>query len=259
MLSFNNGVFLLDTCEFVRDPEQDLRTNDRVARHYIASDLNIDNTDTPLLDAVVRYQMSEDCYEFLKIMIGRLFFKVGEHDSWQVLPMLYGYSGTGKSTLIGVIQEMFARDSIGIISSTHEPIFGLESIYEKELIICDNAPKEMSKVLSQQLWESMVMGENVLISRKRKPTISKDWEVPMIWAGNNIPDYEDTLAPKLMLFKFHTLVPTRIGDTGLKARIIETELPSIVYKCITSYKNAVEQHANSSVWQWCPREMRNNQ
>lgn len=219
LLAFDNGVLLLSTAEFVTEPADDPRTRGKVARHHISAALDPLHTQTPLMDALVCFQMSKEAYSFLRVMLGRLFFAVGQRDRWQVMPFLYGDSNTGKSTLLNVIKAMFSVEGIAIMSSNTEGTFGLESKHDRELLMFCDTPKEMSRVLNQQTWQSMVSGEAVEIPRKHQTALQRvNWKVPMVWASNYIPDYKDSagaVARRIMVFKYRTYVPSDLRDTTL--------------------------------------------
>lgn len=107
LLAFDNGVLLLPTCEFVRDPASDPRTHGRVAWHHIEGELNIEEEDpqTPLMDQLVLRQMSSEKYEEMLRVFGRLLVEDG-WEGWERIPCLRGVTMTGKSCMQQVMVAM---------------------------------------------------------------------------------------------------------------------------------------------------------
>jgi hypothetical protein len=87
LLSFSNGVLLLQDARFVAYPETaaypDFELEGRIARNHIAAPYT-GSTATPLLDRILSAQLSGEVTETLMVLIGRLLFLIGERDSWQV-------------------------------------------------------------------------------------------------------------------------------------------------------------------------------
>jgi energy-coupling factor transporter ATP-binding protein EcfA2 len=261
LLAFDNGVMLLRECEFVEYPG-DARTIGKCARHHIPAKFDGGSVDTPLFDSLVKYQMSNEVYAMLQVMIGRLFFRAGELDNWQVMLFLYGDSGTGKSTLVNIIKAMFSPTAIAAISNNMEKVFGLEGKHDKEILMGFDTPKNMQNVLDQQMWQSMVSAEDIQIPRKNQRAISVPWKVPMVWASNLIPDYKDAsgaVSRRIMLFMYRKFLNAAMKDTTLQDRIIANELPALVWKCVKAYLEAVSEHGQSDIWTFCPKELLDNQ
>ena len=123
-ISFDNGVLDIVSGNLVD-------SIDTMPRHHIAGQFQLNELDTPLFDRMVKHQIDdEQVYMYLLAFIGRLFYDVGQFDNLDVVPLVVGNSGTGKSTLAYIICSMF-DPSNGSINSTHELIFGLQSLYDK--------------------------------------------------------------------------------------------------------------------------------
>ena len=150
--------------------------------------------------------------EMIEVLIGRLFYPVGKYDNWQVMPFLMGDANTGKSTVADVIKRMFPPGSVGVITATQEAQFGLESIYQKRLVLIPDIPKKFSKIVNQCDFQSMITGEQVSVARKNKTAVSdRDWTAPLLGAGNHLPDYNDnsgSISRRLVVFIFNALITT---------------------------------------------------
>ena len=153
---------------------------------------------------------------------------------------------------------MFPDGSVGCISSNQEKQFGLESLCDKRLVQFPDVPEKLSKVLDQQLWQSMASGEKVPIIRKNKlACTTKKWTPPCIAAANYLPDYKDKcgqVARRLALVVFETQVPKT--DGGLKQKIVKDELVVVLLRCIAKYRTMVDAGAGwSSFDKVCPAKM----
>ena len=59
---------------------------------------------------------------------------------------------------------MFAPDSVGVLDSTHELIFGLQSKYNKEVIIAPEVNSSMVGQLSSDVFKKMISGELINVA-----------------------------------------------------------------------------------------------
>lgn len=242
IISFRNCFFDTHAMQFVM--WADFTGTPPVTDHFFDVDLSgvqaIDQRvkPTPLWDGLILHQMDAGARDILEMLIGRLFYPIGLFDGWQVMPLLNGDAGTGKGTILDVVSHMFPVGSVGCISSNMEKTFGLHSLHDKRLVQVPDIPRNIDQVLNQTDFQSMVSGEGVSIARKNEKAVSnKPWKVPMIWAGNQIPKYIDasgSVARRAVMFLFKQLINSR--DSCLKAKILETELITVMLRCIFAYR-----------------------
>lgn len=247
VISFTNGYFDIDSLLFYNWDEVD---EPPITDHFFDTEAPSEPLPTPQWDNLLNTQMANEVVEFAEVMIGRLFYTIGKHDNWQVMPFFIGDANTGKGTLVEIVTKMFPIGSIGVITASKEDKFGLESLYDKRAIAIPDLPKRFSTILNQTDFQSMVTGEPVSISRKNLKAISnKDWRAPIYAAGNFLPDYPDasgSVSRRLVVFPFQTLVKER--NTQMKRSIIETELPSIIFRCLFRYHNKVVTFPTQDFW-----------
>lgn len=259
LLSFRNGVLLLSEARFVSNDSDDMEAlQGRVARHHIPLEFT-GSKDTPLLDAMMSHQFNENVQKTVYILMGRLLFPVGDKDNWQVAPLIMGAAGTGKSVLLDVITSMFSPPSIGVLANNHEQVFGLANFVNKEIIVGRDLPQQMSKVLEQELLQSMVTGEGLSVPRKGQDALHLNrWSIPIVLASNHVPDYTDN-AGQIYRRVVYILYKNRVAnpDGSLLERIKIEELPAVIYKAVSAYLDAVKEHGRSRLfWEWCPKEVR---
>lgn len=66
-----------------------------------------DELETPILDSIYKYQgLSDDVIEINKMFLGRMLYNVGQLENWQVIHMLLGAGGTGKSTITNIVRNL---------------------------------------------------------------------------------------------------------------------------------------------------------
>ncbi|KAJ3258230.1 hypothetical protein HK104_006992, partial [Borealophlyctis nickersoniae] len=238
-LGFNNGVLNIVTCEFI--PKEEV-PDGLCVRKFFAYDLDTSRTDTPLFESILRYQYPDEdeedfqgIYNFLLMSIGSLFFKINERDNWQYMPYLEGSPGSGKSNIMNIIKRMF--DKVGTLSSGPDKTFYLSSLYDQELVLIDDC-RPTSKTCFHKLT-----------SNRQSPV---DY-----WR----PDYLDKgqVTRRILRFLFEHLVKKCDCDPTLERRIVETELASLIWKCLSLYKEYVEKHNGDDVWDFCPAYFRETQ
>ncbi|KAJ3068956.1 hypothetical protein HK102_007024, partial [Quaeritorhiza haematococci] len=247
-VAFRDGVFDLKTLQF-HDMASEEGPGNIVARHFL--DVPFPRGDretlpTPEFDKMVQYQIEEPAvYEVFLALLGRLQYWVGEHDNWQVMPFLKGLANTGKSSVLKIVQKMFNPPAIGSISVNHEQKFGLQGIYDKEVAVVMDVPLNMKDVLKVTLWQSMVSGETVPVPLKGTQSVTVEWKVPMIWAGNVLPNYpaqEGASTRRLVSFDFNN--PIVNMDGGLFRRIVQNELGNLFVKTVTKYRRLALEHGD---------------
>lgn len=166
-------------------------------------------------------------------LLGRLFFDLGEHDDWQVMPYFHGLAGTGKSTLITLCQSLYEIDDVFSIHTNFEGKFGLSNVFDKFMWAAPDV-KEVFP-LDRALLQSMVSGENIGVSVKYKKATSGKWKVPGIMAGNRLPNYQDTagsISRRIALIRFLNATER---DDKLAARLQE-ERGAFLIKAVACYR-----------------------
>jgi hypothetical protein len=240
-IGFNNGVLNIITCEFTDIPEHSL-----VVKKYIDNEFN-SSLETPILDKILNYQFKDDIRDFIYMCLGRMF-KI--RDEFGFMLYLLGEPGCGKSLVLDVLCECF--DNIGSIGNTFEEKFGLSFLYDKDIVICDDLPKNISKIFPQQVFQTVITGGKVSIAVKGGNAFTIDWKVPMIWAGNWFADYIDKgqISRRMLVANFEKNVNN--PDPTLKKQIIQNELPAFIYKCLTYYKTLIDSNSKKDIWGICP-------
>ncbi|CAM9204595.1 unnamed protein product [Pylaiella littoralis] len=217
-----------------------------------------DQLDTPLFDSIFEPQKwDSEMVWWMFVFIGRLFYEVSEMDSWQVIPFMKGVAGTGKSTVIRVIQMMYNRMDIGVISNNVEKKFGLSTIYNKTIFVVPELKGDFA--MDQADFQSMVTGEELSMAVKHGNPLTGTWTTPGIMAGNESAGWEDksgSISRRIVVFPFLHKVPQEKLNPGLMGEIKESEMPKIIRKSALAYLEAVRKFGGSDIWQGLPSRIR---
>lgn len=272
IISFNNGVLVKNLrdendklyMKFINyDKVEEIQKyrNNQYSMKFIPEDfpeeiINMDFLDikTPSLNMVYEYQLGHredfiEIYSVILALLGRLFSPVGENDNWQVVPFIIGHAGTGKGTSAHFVKCLFNRQDVGTIENKMEKIFCLQSLRDKLINLGSEIKDDFS--IDQTTFQKMVSGEDVSISIKNKEAESRDWDIPMLLAGNRLPGYCDnsgSLERRLVPIPFRKKV--KKCDTSLYKKI-EKELPYIYTKINKAYYHYVNNYSGDSFWDFC--------
>ena len=266
LISFANGVLVLRSNRFVPTPGgvAPPELEGRVARNHIPLEYT-GGRETPRMDALLdrQFDESDGRKEMLYALLGRLLFRVNEVDSWEVMPLLMGQGGTGKSTILKVAQAMFASGAVGEMDSNNEGVFMLMGQHEKEVLFIRDAPAKMHERLPQEIWQKMVAGEGMQVPVKFKTAVMvEEWTVPIIAASNHMLDYENTVGQvsrRVVPFRFNNRLNAFEVDPNVIGRIRATELPNIIARCLSAYLELVESSEGRGFWSFCPVALREDQ
>lgn len=112
--------------KFDIDFDANTRPNRFELSHRYNDWFNIIVDKCPLFYSVLKNQnWPEEEMRSLFVFIGRCLYKNGEHDNWNVIPMILGPYGTGKTTILTIVRSFFKsehakhishNDSISILS-----------------------------------------------------------------------------------------------------------------------------------------------
>lgn len=191
------------------------------------------------------------------VLLGRLLYKTGEKDSWQVIQFFKGVAGCGKSTILNLAGMFFRPEDTETLGNQArgggKAIGVLENLYDKYLWKCYEVKDDFS--LSQSHFQSMVSGEIVPIDRLHKVTISVTWDVPGILAGNDFGGWKDnsgSISRRVIVSNFAASIEESVKDPTLPAKL-EAELPAIIHKCNLAYHYATLMYKECDIWNVLPQ------
>jgi len=255
LFSFQNGIYNLETDTFKPYDDPEL-TPDIVSCKYFnmkfedseyRSMENWFDYPTPHFDGIFEYQgIPAEVIRWIYILVGRMFYPVGEHDDWQVSLFLKGQAGTGKSTLLQLIKKFFHDMDVGILSNNIEKKFGLETLFDKFIVLCYEVKSNFQ--LEQSDLQTMISGEDITVARKNRVPIMTKWAPPMMFAGNELGPWIDasgSMARRFIITEF--LKRVKEADNDLKKKL-ELELPALMYKFNNAYRQAIRDYGKKGIW-----------
>jgi phage/plasmid-associated DNA primase len=207
---------------------------------------------TPFFQSILDYQkFDSEVSKWMYVMGGRLCFNVNDMDAWQIIPFLKGIARSGKSTLITkVFRKFYNADDVSTLSNNVEKKFGLSSIYDAFMFIAPEVKGDLQ--LEQAEFQSIVSGEDVSIAVKHEKAKSFEWRTPGILGGNEIPDWKDnsgSVLRRILTWNFGKQVKN--ADPTLENKL-DTELPTILQKCIRAYLEYSQNYADKDIWNVVP-------
>lgn len=251
-IGFSNGILNITNLEFY----EDYNGSDIVVKKYF--DQRFEHSmETPLLDKVFDFQFDSEVRDFIYACLGRIF-KI--QDNFGFMLYLLGEAGLGKSVIINVIKHCCAN--VGVLNESYEIKYGISYFADKDVILCDDLPKNIDKIFPQQTLQTMITNGSVSSAVKNKDAITIDkWSIPLLFAGNWFPSYLDKgqISRRLLVANFERSIPESMKDTSLEAKIIQSEIPAFIYKSLTHYHQLLLSKLNRSIWDICPSYFVNQQ
>ena len=184
-------------------------------------------------------------------MFGRTRYNLRERDNFDVMVLLKGVGGTGKSTVFELHKKMFSKGQVATMQNTLEREFGLQSLYKKKLVLGPDLNHKFT--LDQGMLHSMVVGEGVLICRKYLGAVSVLWSAHMMWSVNVIPGgYRDSGFSILRRWwtLFFSVVLTK-KDPNLQHDFEKKEVPFYLFLIIWHYEELLLRKPGASIWDIC--------
>jgi len=147
-------------------------------------------------------------------MLGRALHNGG--DGMEVAPYFRGAGGTGKSSLLKLIMEMLDPMDVGFIMGDGQVAFADEHLLDARLVLFMDIEKCN---LIRTRFTSWVSHESIVVNRKHKTAISKQWRAALLLASNGQPPWEDqsgNLTRRFVIWLFDRMIQKT--DTKLFSR-----------------------------------------
>lgn len=207
--------------------------------------------DTPAINRIFDHQgLPQEVILWIWVMMGRMFFPLKSRDKWQTILFVKGIGGTGKSTLLEVVERFFQPDDVSVIGAKVEERFGLSAALKSLAWFCYEMKD--SHGLGQAELQQMISGERMTIPEKFKEAASSVWTAPGMLAGNEPGGWADSsgaIARRLMVVVFGS--PVQQADTHL-FDAIEQEMGQVIKKAAYAYQAALEMVGTDGVWTHLP-------
>lgn len=219
---------------------------------------------TPYVQKILDHQFKKEpehnkICKTIYIMIGRMLYNVGELDDWQVILFFKGLAGTGKSTILKLISNIYDSDDIGIISNNMEKTFGLSSFANKYMAIAPEVKKDFQ--MPQAELQSAISGEEISIAQKFKTAQKIKWTTPIMFSGNVFPNWNNnggSITRRFIVAACNNKVSEKDCDTNLFQKL-KNEIPTLIKKSNRAYLEAIQLHKGKTIWSFIPEYFKNTQ
>lgn len=204
--------------------------------------------ETPAYNELTQVLYSPE--ELLKLEWGIGAVVSGESSNLQKFFVLYGGPGTGKSTILNIISDMF-EGYVGMFESkalASNSQFGLESLRDNPLIGIEH-DGDLSKIESNARLNSIISHETMTINEKYKASYRIKFR-SLLFIGTNKP-VKITDSKSGLLRRLIDVNPT--GDTISKDRYdylmekIRFEYSGIAHHCLQVYKKLGSKYYNNYI------------
>ena len=259
-----NGSYIDHFYEYGSDLTESLDHDTVASKMFKQPFNNYENIDdwyqipTPNFQNIFNYQLfDEDVCRWIYILIGRLFFNLGDLDNWQVALFLEGVAGSGKSTITKIVKKFYETCDVGVLSNNIEKTFGLSSLKDKLLFLAPEIKGDLK--LEQSEFQLLIEGGDMQLPVKYKESHFIEWKIPGLFAGNEPPNYTDnsgSISRRLVVAKFTKKVCLK--DPDLDAKLV-VELPAIMKKAASAYLSAVNRYQGQDFWSSLPKYFRDTQ
>lgn len=174
----------------------------------------------------------EQAHEFAVIcaMLGRWFFELGRWDNLHIVPWFLGVGGTGKTTVVDILERCYPLGRVGKIGDNIESTFGLAPVIEMKYfsIIANEIGRDFG--MRKEDFLRLVSGESITApSKGRDPIVVERWKIPIAYTGNEMParwvDSQGQISRRILVFKFWNKALDNLTRLVSIAEVDEREYP----------------------------------
>lgn len=175
---------------------------------------------------------------------GRTLFTVHEFDTYQTTFIIIGYGGTGKSTIMIVMQKFWPVHLRGILSSNIEQKFGMSQVLNKgktRAIYCNEVSEDLQLV--QEEWQTSCSGEEGSFAVKHEAPWVGVCLAHHFWVGNAFPKHwknnNNQVSRRLCGVLMDTPIQPRDGNVMEE---IDKIMDVVQRKMVLAYFDMVDQY-----------------
>jgi hypothetical protein len=175
---------------------------------------------------------------------GRTLFTVHEFDTYQTTFIIIGYGGTGKSTIMLVMQKLWPVHLRGILSSNIEQKFGMSQVLNKgksRAIYCNEVSEDLQLV--QEEWQTSCSGEEGSFAVKHEAPWVGTCKAHHFWVGNAFPKHwknnNNQVSRRLCGVLMDTPIQPRDGNVMEE---IDRIMDVVQRKMVLAYFDMVDQY-----------------
>ena len=216
---------------------------------------------TPIFQSLLEGQgFDADTITWVYGLLGRALYWGGDRDEWQVCMFLMGYGGTGKSTILKLLRQIYRLENIGILSNNVERQWALASIWDKYVVLGYEVKQDFK--WEQGEFQSCISMEEVSVMVKREMAFAHRFMAHIFLAGNemvtNWRDNSGSLARRLIVLNFARHIPKDMVRPHL-LKELQAELPNFIQKINKFYIYLTKKYGGSSIHSHLPPQMKQMQ
>ena len=224
---------------------------------------NFGGLETPLFEMMMDSQHWDPYTKFwFMFMVGRLLRPIGEHDNYQVLLILCGVGGSGKSEMVKVINRFFPSDKITQLETRMESNYGLANMPGKFLWVLEELGERTSMAIEQ--FKKIIDGAIMQISKKYETarderitaqgiiTTNTDIGTSGVFGKNT----QGSTPRRLVIFPYRRKPNRESFISDLSTKIDQRgEVPRILRKCNLAYligRRLIDEQFGGNFWAVMP-------
>jgi len=180
------------------------------------------------------------------VFVGRLLYDINKLDQWQMTTYFEGIAGTGKSSLMVLIDHIFDQKYVGSLTSSARNDFWGSNLLGKFIAMVGDVGETWTG--AQAVLQQMISGERTMVEPKNKTPLNlKKWVCHIIMSGNVFPSFTDTsgaIPRRFLVFHFNNIITEKLS--GFE-RALEQEVPAMLVKAAIMYKWAIVYFGKSKL------------
>lgn len=212
----------------------------------------------PAFDEFMSVQKFPPAVMFIFLaMLGRIVggFPLNEVDCWQVILIIYGAQGTGKSTLSDLVKSFYNMCDVAVITPNAERQFGLKVLLGALFWCIEETSKHMNGLNSSD-FKCIVSGNWLTVAVKFKDPVVLQFDRPGLITGNNVMHIDDQGGSRRqMVFNFSNTPTPEQCNGNMLAKMLE-ERANIQMRCVMAYLVHVHMYGKHNIQSKIPQEMK---
>lgn len=208
---------------------------------------------TPNMDHIIKCQQwDEKTNRLFYSLHGRFLYWSDElENNKQFVLAEWGRAGTGKSTTLKGLRDIYPRENVAIISNNIERNFALVSLVGPHIYVDIGMEIKHNFKWDQAEFQQAAECDDVHIQRKNKDPIKQKFRSPIFLAMNEWPktlqDSGGSLKRRVVAFPFSKMISKKDLRTDL-SQLIFQELPAIIQKINRGYRQFIEELGSKDIW-----------
>lgn len=186
---------------------------------------------------------------WLRILMGRMFFPLGERDRWEVMPFVRTNeaSEVALAALFIELYRTIVGPNVPSIASGCNTSYSLDALVNGRMGFV--LMRDGVMPLEQGDWQSAVSGEEVLVtpSGRSRTAYPRKWATPLMGIGSYIGYKNDAGTVCRRILMFDAPDATVSGVSELRDMLM-TNLDYWLQASVAAYLTAVHDHDDHDVW-----------